>query len=135
MEGPLSWRDIIEGAGLTGPLKSLASQSQVISLTDARVQLRLGVQSLLTEQNKKLLEERISVWLGRAFRVEFLAGTVEAGSTVADAERRKKEAERRELIEKFKSDPVVKEIVRLFNGKIDEDSIRPLTPEEMAEKN
>lgn len=115
-------------------MKSLASQSQVISLTDARVQLRLGVQSLLTEQNKKLLEERISVWLGRAFRVEFLAGTVEAGSTVADAERRKKEAERRELIEKFKSDPVVQEIVRLFNGKIDEDSIRPLTPEEMAEK-
>ncbi|WP_368045430.1 DNA polymerase III subunit gamma/tau C-terminal domain-containing protein [uncultured Sutterella sp.] len=119
---------------MTGPLKSLASQSQVISLTDARVQLRLGVQSLLTEHNKKLLEERISGWLGRPFRVEFLAGTVEAGSTVADAERRKKEAERRELIEKFKSDPVVQEIVRLFNGKIDEDSIRPLTPEEMAEK-
>lgn len=99
----------------------------MISLTDARVQLRLGVQSLLTEHNKKLLEERISGWLGRPFRVEFLAGTVEAGSTVADAERR-------ELIEQFKSDPVVQEIVRLFNGKIDEDSIRPLTPEEMAEK-
>lgn len=115
-------------------MKSLASQAQVISLTDRRVQLRLGVQSLLTEHNKKLLEERISLWLDRTFRVEFLSGEVEAGSTVADAERRKKEAERRELIEKFKSDPVVKEIVRLFNGKIDEDSIRPLTPEEMAEK-
>ena len=104
-ESPLSWREIIAGAGLAGPLKVLAAESQVIELTRDRVQLRLGVQSLLTEHNKKLLEERISGWLGRPFQVEFLAGTVEAGSTVADAERRKKEAERRELIEKLMKIP------------------------------
>ncbi|WP_295476773.1 hypothetical protein [Sutterella sp.] len=111
-----------------GPLKSLASQSQVIALEPGRVQLRLGVHSLLTDANRRLLEERVSAWLGRPFRVVFEAGDAEAGSTVADAVRAQKAAERSALVERFRRDPVVEEIVRRFDGAVDEASVEALDP-------
>ena len=55
----------------------LAAESQVIELTRDRVQLRLGVQSLVTEQNRRFLEERLSAYFGRPFRVLFEAGATE----------------------------------------------------------
>ena len=133
-EAPLSWREIIAGAGLAGPLKVLAAESQVIELTRDRVQLRLGVQSLVTEQNRRFLEERLSAYFGRPFRVLFEAGATEAGATVADADRRRRAKEHQEMVERFKvlykNDPLVKEVLRLFGGTIDESSIRPLSEEE-----
>ena len=105
----------------------LAAESQVIELTRDRVQLRLGVQSLVTETNRRFLEERLKAYFGRPFHVIFEAGAAEAGATVADSERRERAEERRQLVERFKNDPLVKEVLRLFGGTIDEDSIRPIT--------
>ena len=105
----------------------LAAESQVIELTRDRVQLRLGVQSLVTEQNRRFLEERLSAYFGRPFRVLFEAGATE---TVADADRRRRAKEHQEMVERFKNDPLVKEVLRLFGGTIDESSIRPLSEEE-----
>ena len=81
-EAPLSWREIIAGAGLAGPLKVLAAESQVIELTRD------------------------------------------------DADRRRRAKEHQEMVERFKNDPLVKEVLRLFGGTIDESSIRPLSEEE-----
>lgn len=83
------------------------------------------MQSLVTEANRKLLEARLTAYFGRHFRVDFEAGETDSGSTVAGAERERRAAERREMIERFKSDPLVKEVIRLFGGEVDEDSIRP----------
>ena len=94
---PLSWREIIAGAGLAGPLKVLAAES---------------------------------AYFGRPFRVLFEAGATEAGATVADADRRRRAKEHQEMVERFKNDPLVKEVLRLFGGTIDESSIRPLSEEE-----
>ena len=89
--------------------------------------MRLGVQSLVTEQNRRFLEERLSAYFGRPFRVLFEAGATEAGATVADADRRRRAKEHQEMVERFKNDPLVKEVLRLFGGTIDESSIRPLS--------
>ena len=88
------------------------------------------MQSLLTDANRRLLEDRISAWLGHPFSVAFEVAEAEAGSTVADEERERAAAARRELIERFKRDPVVKEFVRVFNGTVDEASVRELTADE-----
>ena len=122
---PLSWRDIIEGAGLSGPIRTLAAQAQVLELTEARVQLRFGVNALLTDANRELMEHRVAGWLGRPFSVEFVAGEAESGTTVAEADRAQRNAEHQALIERFKADPVVRDVVRLLGGTVDEDSIRP----------
>ena len=97
----------------------------MLELSEARGQLRLGVNALLTEANRALIEERAGAWLGRPFRVEFVAGEADAGTTVADADRARRIAERRALVDRFKADPVVRDVVRLLGGAVDEDSIRP----------
>lgn len=130
LEAPLSWRDIMEGAGFTGPLRALAAQAQVLELTEARVQLRFGVNALLTSENRTLMERRVRDWLGRPFSVEFVAGEAETGTTVAEEDRERRKAEHQALIERFKADPVVKDVVRLLGGTIDEDSIRPSQADE-----
>ena len=104
----------------------LATQSQVLSLEENRVQLRLNVAALATEANRRLLAQRLTDYLGRPFRVEFEVGSLDAGSTVADAKRAEKAKAHAELVERFKNDPLVKEVLRVFGGTIDEDSIRPV---------
>lgn len=120
----------MEGAGFSGPLRALAAQAQVLELTEARVQLRFGVNALLTNENRTLMERRVRDWLGRPFSVEFVAGEAETGTTVAEEDRERRKAEHRALIERFKADPVVKDVVRLLGGTVDEDSIRPLEANE-----
>ncbi len=106
----------------------LATQAQVVTLEENRVQLRLNVAALTTEANRKLLSEQIERFLGHDFRVEWEVGALEEGSTVAEAVREEKALARKELIERFKNDPFVQEVVRLFDGTIDEDSIREVEP-------
>ena len=108
----------------------LAMQSQVLKLEENRVQLRLNVAALATESNRRLLAHKLSDYFGRPFRVEFEVGSLDAGSTVADAKRGEKAKAHAELVERFKNDPLVKEVLRVFGGTIDEDSIRPLEDED-----
>lgn len=108
----------------------LATQSQVLSLEENRVQLRLNVAALATEANRRLLEQKLSDYFGRPFRVAFEVGTLDQGSTVADERRAEKAKAHAELVERFKNDPLVKEVLRVFGGTIDEDSIRPVKDDE-----
>ncbi len=123
---PLNWRKIIQGARLKGPVRMLAAQSQVLLLEANRVKLRLGVRSIATEDNRRMLEECLSRYLGRAFRVSFEVGILEEGATVAEAEREERVRARQALIETFKKEPIVREVMRLFGGVIDESSVRPV---------
>lgn len=127
---PLNWRSLIDGAKLTGPLRMMATQGQVMAYDENRVQLRLSVSALATAQNQKRLSEALSRHLGRPFRVELESGETDEGSTVADAERAERAAQRAKLIADFKNDPLVQEVCRLFGGVVDEQSIRPIGPEQ-----
>lgn len=126
----LNWRNIIDGARFSGPVRMLASQSQVLKLEENRVQLRLNVAALATEANRRLMAQKLSDYFGRPFRVEFEVGSLDAGSTVADAQRAERAKAHAELVERFKNDPLVKEVLRVFDGTIDEDSIRPISDDE-----
>lgn len=110
----------------------LATQSQVMALEENRVQLRLSVQALATDSNRRLLSEKLSAYLGRPFRVDFEVGALERGATLADAERREREAAHAALVERFKSDPLVQEVVKLFGGTVDEASVKPAESAEAA---
>lgn len=126
----LNWRNIIDGARFSGPVRMLASQSQVLKLEENRVQLRLNVAALATEANRRLMAQKLSDYFGRPFRVEFEVGSLDVGSTVADAQRAERAKAHAELVERFKNDPLVKEVLRVFGGTIDEDSIRPISDDE-----
>ena len=126
----LNWRNIIDGARFSGPVRMLASQSQVLKLEENRVQLRLNVAALATEANRRLMAQKLSDYFGRPFRVEFEVGSLDAGSTVGDAPRAERAKAHAELVERFKNDPLVKEVLRVFGGTIDEDSIRPISDDE-----
>ena len=126
----LNLRNIIDGARFAGPVRMLASQSQVLKLEENRVQLRLNVAALATEANRRLMAQKLSDYFGRPFRVEFEVGSLDAGSTVADAQRAERAKAHAELVERFKNDPLVKEVLRVFGGTIDEDSIRPISDDE-----
>ncbi len=104
----------------------LATQSQVMALEENRVQLRLSVQALATESNRRLLSDKLSAYLGRPFRVDFEVGDLELGSTLADAQRRERQAAHAALVERFKNDPYVQEVVKIFGGTIDEASVKPI---------
>ena len=108
----------------------LASQSQVLKLEENRVQLRLNVAALATEANRRLMAQKLSDYFGRPFRVEFEVGSLDAGSTVADVQRAERAKAHAELVERFKNDPLVKEVLRVFGGTIDEDSSRPISDDE-----
>lgn len=123
---PLNWRSIIEGAGLAGPVKMLATQSQVVSLKEGEVCLRLNVEAFATETNRKRLAEAISRHLGRPFAVVFEVGSLSAGSTLAETERAERIEAHRKLVAAFSKDPFVKSIVEIFHGTIDETSVESL---------
>ena len=99
----LNWRNIIDGARFSGPVRMLASQSQVLKLEENRVQLRLNVAALATEANRRLMAQKLSDYFGRPFRVEFEVGSLDAGSTVADAQRAERAKAHAELVERFKT--------------------------------
>ena len=65
---------------------------------------------------------------GTACRVTFEVGRVET-VTVAESIPQEREEARRMLVEAFRNDPVVKEVIRLTGAEIDESSIRSLAPE------
>ena len=120
---------MIRAAGLEGPVKMIAVQGQVLSLTEDSVKLRLGVAALATEPNRRVLAEKMSARTGRPFRVVFEVGNVE-GTTVADEERRERVDAHRAMVEAFRKDPFVIDVAELFGGTVDEDSIRALQPED-----
>ena len=131
--GPLNWRKVIEGAGLEGPILMVATMGEPLELTGDSLRLRIPVAAFATEANRAALADSLSTYFGTAFRVTFEVGKVET-VTVAESIRQEREEARRALVEAFKNDPVVKEVIRLTGAEIDESSIRALTPEEEPRK-
>lgn len=122
-EAPLDWRAVIEGAGLQGPLKMLASMSEPVTLTPHHVHLRIALKAYATESNRELLADRLSVYFQTMCRVTFEVGPLQ-GATVADDYREERNAKRAALLENFKADATVRRLMAIFDATVDETSVR-----------
>lgn len=103
----LSWRKMIEGANLTGPIKNLASQAQVVSITREEVTLRTNTVAFATESNRELLEKQLKQYLHRAFRVNFEVGEI-TSTTVSEAVQKEQLLAQEARVNAFKNLPTVK---------------------------
>lgn len=121
----LDWRGVIEGAGLEGPLKMLASMSEPVTLTPHHVHLRIALKAYATESNREMLANRLSVYFQTMCRVTFEVGALR-GVTVADDYREERSAQRKALLKNFTADATVERLVRIFDASVDETSVRAL---------
>lgn len=119
----LDWRKIIEGAALSGPQKNLAQTGEVLELDSNHVKIRLASTAFATEINRERLSEQLTRYFGHRFHVVFETGKIQ-GVTVGDVVSREREIKRKALLEEFKNDDFVKRVVAVFNGTIDEASVK-----------
>lgn len=98
-------------------------QAEVLSLAENSVKLRLAGSVFANEENRRMLEEKISSYLGFPFRVEWEFGDVAVGATLSDYEKKKEEDARARNLDVFSKDPFVAEILKQFGGQVDELSL------------
>ncbi|GEM_PF-239775 len=121
----LNWRSIIVGARLSGLMKNLAAQAQVLELTEEGVSLRLNVAAFATEANRQLLAGQISTYFGRPFRVHFEVGEL-TSSTVSDEVARERAEKLRERVSRFRDKPLVKLFMNDLGALIEENTVKDL---------
>ncbi len=118
----LDWRSIIEGAGLRGPIKNLASQAQVLTLEDNLVVLRLSIGAFATESNRQQLEVMLTAHFGRAFHVRFEVGEL-TSETVSDEVARERAAKMAERVRRFKQVPLVAKLINEMGAMLEESTV------------
>lgn len=130
----LNWRKLLCQTQLQGLAREIASGSELVRLTDSEVVLRPISHTLVTQNTKQEIQNAIVGVKGTGFHVNFAPEEKSPQSTTVslleEAERR---AARIAMIEAFKSDPFVQQCVNVFNGTIDETSVRLLTETEIEE--
>lgn len=122
-EGSLNWRKVIEGAGLSGPIKNLASQAQVLTLEKNLAVLRLSVAAFATESNREMLEQNLSRYFGYPFHVRFEVGELTA-ATVSDEVTAERLRAQHERVERFKADPLVKRFMTELGAVLEESTVK-----------
>lgn len=130
----LNWRRLLCQTQLQGLAREIASSSELVRLSDREVVLRPITHSLVTQKTKQEIQNAIVAIKGSGFHVNFASEEKSPQSTTVslleEAERR---AARIAMIDAFKSDPFVQQCVNVFNGTIDEASVRLLTETEIEE--
>lgn len=130
----LNWRELLCQTQLKGLAREIASGSELVKLTADEVVLRPITHTLVTKDTKEQIQNAIIGVKGAGFHVNFAPEEKTPNSTTVslmeEAERR---AARIAMIDAFKSDPFVQKCVNIFNGTIDETSVRLLTETEIEE--
>ena len=124
---PDDWVDIFPALNVNGITRNIASHSVLTAVEGAQLTLLLhdAQASVFNEPHRKRIETALGDYFGQAVRLNMTLGEIDErhGETPA-AWRRRREAERRQLaLEDFQADENVREIVRLFSGRILTDTI------------
>ncbi|MEO8459096.1 MAG: DNA polymerase III subunit gamma/tau [Dokdonella sp.] len=122
-----SWADLIERAGLGGPVGQLAQHAVLLSIDATQVRLALKPENLglASPMLVEKLQYRLSEALGRTVTVKFDKATASV-DTPAD-QRRRRDAERLQAAENsLRDDPLVQSLADQMGGRIVPNSVRPL---------
>jgi len=117
---------MLEGMGLAGATRQLARHCSYLGREAGVVRLVIDPahEILATSAQQERLREALAEFFGAAVRLQLDFARPQA-ETPADRERRVAAERQREAESAIEEDPVVREMQKVFDAKVDRDSIRP----------
>lgn len=124
---PTVWPQFVEQLGLKGMARELAQHSAYQHVEDGLVVLNLPIthRQLLMPASEQRLAQAISERLGSPHRVRFDV-VDQVGVTAAVLKKEAAEERLNSAVAAIESDPVVQELINVFDAKLIDGSIRPL---------
>ncbi|MFI4969474.1 MAG: DNA polymerase III subunit gamma/tau, partial [Lysobacterales bacterium] len=120
------WADLIERAGLRGPVGQLARHASLVAIEERVVRLALkpAHEHLAVGPMLAQLEQRLGAALGRDVKVKFERDTAGAESP-AEQRARADSTRRQAAAEAVHGDPFVQSLVDTFGARVIPESVRP----------
>ena len=124
---PADWPQLVDQLGLKGMTRELAQHSACQSLTDGLLVLNLPAthRQLLMPASEQRLAQAISENMGGLIRVRFDV-VEQVGVTAAVLKKEAAEENMNNAVAAIESDPIVQELIDVFDAKLIDGSIRPL---------
>ncbi|MFW9611081.1 MAG: DNA polymerase III subunit gamma/tau [Fluviibacter sp.] len=124
---PTDWPQLVDRLGLKGMARELAQHSAFESLVDGLLVLNLPAthRQLLMPASEQRLAQAISETMGAAIRVRFDV-VEQVGVTAAVLKKEAAEERLNNAVAAIESDPIVQELIDVFDAKLIDGSIRPL---------
>ncbi|PWT72793.1 MAG: DNA polymerase III subunit gamma/tau [Proteobacteria bacterium] len=123
------WEQLVSKLKIGGMARMLAQHTELIRQDEDHIELKIpeAHKHLLDKSYRDKLQGALEEHFGRRLRVEFALGTA-TGNTPAEREDEQRRARQQRAIEAIDSDPFVRELVESFDGRVADDSVRPVEP-------
>jgi len=122
------WPQLVDRLGLKGMARELVQHSAFLSLNDGLATLNLPAthRQLLMPASEQRVTQALSELLGEAIRVRFDV-VEQVGVTAAVLKKEAAEERQNNAVAAIESDPLVQELIDVFDAKLIDGSIRPVT--------
>ncbi|MGV0999341.1 MAG: DNA polymerase III subunit gamma/tau [Fluviibacter sp.] len=122
------WPSLVDRLGLKGMTRELVQHSAFQSLSDGLIVLNLPAthRQLLMPASEQRVTQALSDLLGKTVHVRFDV-VEQVGVTAAVLKKEAAEDRQNNAVAAIESDPVVQELIDVFDAKLIDGSIRPLT--------
>jgi DNA polymerase-3 subunit gamma/tau len=123
------WEQLVGKLKIGGMARMLAQHTELVRHDEGRLELKVpeAHKHLLDKGYRDKLQGALEEHFGRRLRLEFTLGTA-TGNTPAEREDEQRRARQQRAIEAIDSDPFVRELVENFDGRVADDSVRPVEP-------
>jgi DNA polymerase-3 subunit gamma/tau len=121
------WRELVTRLKLGGMARMLAQHSEVAGMEGDRLELRIPEEHkhLLDKPYRDKLQAALEEHLGRRLKLDFVLGRA-AGMTPAEQDDRERQARLQQAVQAIDGDPFVRDLLENFDGRVVDESIRPL---------
>ena len=125
------WQQLVGQLKIGGMARMLAQHCELVRQDSDRLDLMVpeAHRHLLDKVYREKLQSALEEHFGRRLKLEFTLGAP-TGNTPAEREDRERRARQERAIEAIDSDPFVCELVENFDGRVADDSVRPVEPVE-----